>query len=293
MITPLFNFLARLPLPVLHGCGVALGWLVYALSSSYRRKFSDHINRALPSDFPGRRRVVRCAIGEAGKAILELPFLWGRSSADAAGPYTEICNWQVIDQAMSLGKGVVFLTPHMGSFESTAQVFSLHAPITVLYRPNRKPALEQIIRSSRARSNIALAPTTLGGVKELLKALRRGEAVGLLPDQVPSQGEGVWAPMFGCQAYTMTLPGRLQKATGAAIVLAIGVRKPWGRGFRLELFAGPSQLSDDPVQAAAQVNKCLEDLILRYPEQYYWAYERYKAPKNNSPKELPNVGNAD
>ena len=174
---------------------------------------------------------------------------------------------------------MIFLTPHLGSFESTAQVFSTRAPITVLYRPNRKPELQEIIEDSRARQNVALAPTTLGGVKILLKALKRGEAVGMLPDQVPSEGEGVWAPMFGQPAYTMTLPGRLQQATGAAIVFALGVREPAGQGFRLEFYPGPKQLSADPVEAAAQVNAEMEKLILKHPDQYYWGYERYKAPK--------------
>ena len=75
------------------------------------------------------------------------------------------------------------------------------------------------------------------------------------------------------------LPGRLQQATGAAIVLAVGVRKPAGQGFRLELYAGPEQLSADPVEAATQVNAEMEKLILKHPDQYYWGYERFKAPK--------------
>ena len=212
-------------------------------------------------------------------ALLELPFLWGRSSQRGAAPQTDIRNWHVIEQAQAKGKGIIFLTPHMGSFESTAQVFSTRAPITVLYRPHRKPELQEIIESSRARENVALAPTSLGGVKVLLKALKRGEAVGMLPDQVPAEGEGVWASMFGQPAYTMTLPGKLHNATGAAIVLAVGYRKSAGQGFRLELYAGPETLSADPVEAANQVNAEMEKLIMMHPDQYYWGYERFKAPK--------------
>ena len=103
--------------------------------------------------------------------------------------------------------------------------------------------------------------------------------MGMLPDQVPAWGEGVWAPMFGQPAYTMTLPGRLHQATGAAIVMAVGYRKPNGKGFCLELYEGPESLSADPVQAATQVNAEMEKLILMRPDQYYWGYERYKAPK--------------
>jgi KDO2-lipid IV(A) lauroyltransferase len=279
MIKILFNALSTLPLGALHAFGAMLGWAVYGLSASYRRKIDVHSRIAFPNNEAVRLRAVQGSIKHAGMALLELPYLWGNSSLQGAASRTEICNWEVIEQAQAKGKGIVFLTPHMGSFESTAQVFSTRAPITVLYRPNRKQQLQEIIECSRARDNVALAPTNLGGVKILLKALKRGEAVGMLPDQVPSEGEGVWAPMFGQPAYTMTLPGRLQQATGAAIVLAVGVRKPAGQGFRLELYAGPEQLSADPVEAATQVNAEMEKLILKHPDQYYWGYERFKAPK--------------
>ncbi|HEX4843430.1 MAG TPA: lysophospholipid acyltransferase family protein [Limnobacter sp.] len=281
MIKIVFHALSRLPLPLLHGLGTILGWAVYGLSASYRQKIEHNARIAFPNDEDARLRAMRGSVAHAGMALMELPFLWGRSTLNGAATVTDIKNWHVVEGAKAKGKGMIFLTPHMGSFESTAQAFSTRAPITVLYRPNRKPAIQEIIESSRERSNVAIAPTSIAGVKTLLKALRRGEAVGMLPDQVPAEGEGVWADMFGEPAYTMTLPGRLQQATGAAIVLAIGFRKPNGEGFCLELYPGPECLSQDPVEAATQVNQAMESLILKYPEQYYWGYERYKPPKSN------------
>ncbi len=279
MIKYLFKVLSVFPLPILHALGAWLGWAVYGLSASYRRKIDVHSKIAFPHNESLRLAAVKGSVKHAGMALLELPFLWGLSTQKGAGRCTDISGWDVVQKAQSKGKGVIFLTPHMGSFESTAQIFSTRAPITVLYRPNRKAELQNIIEDSRARDNVALAPTTIGGVKILLKALRRGEAVGMLPDQVPAQGEGIWAPMFGQPAYTMTLPGRLHQSTGAVIVLAIGYRKPGGQGFCLELYPGPESLSPDPVEAATQVNAEMEKLILMHPDQYYWGYERYKPPK--------------
>jgi KDO2-lipid IV(A) lauroyltransferase len=279
MIKYLFKVLSVFPLPILHALGAWLGWAVYGLSASYRRKIDVHSKIAFPHNESLRLAAVKGSVKHAGMALLELPFLWGLSTQKGAGRCTDISGWDVVQKAQSKGKGVIFLTPHMGSFESTAQIFSTRAPITVLYRPNRKAELQNIIEDSRARDNVALAPTTIGGVKILLKALRRGEAVGMLPDQVPAQGEGIWAPMFGQPAYTMTLPGRLHQSTGAVIVLAIGYRKPGGKGFCLELYPGPESLSPDPVEAATQVNAEMEKLIMMHPDQYYWGYERYKPPK--------------
>ncbi|MFN4330067.1 MAG: lysophospholipid acyltransferase family protein [Limnobacter sp.] len=279
MIKSLFLVLARLPLPLLHALGFGLGWLVYGLSASYRQKMWDHAEVAFPGQRARQRQAVWGSVAHTGQALFELPFLWGRSTREGAARVTEITGWEHVEQALSAGRGVIVLTPHLGSFESAAQIFSTREPITVLYRPNRKAEVQSIIENSRARDGVGLAPTNLSGVKILLKALKRGQAVGLLPDQVPSNGEGVWAPMFGKPAYTMTLPGRLANATGATVVLALGYRKPWGQGFRLEISPGPQSLSDDPELAATQVNAAMEQLILRHPTQFYWGYERYKGPK--------------
>lgn len=280
MLKVLVSFFSRFPLPVLHALGACLGWLVYMLSPSYRRTMWANVRIAFPEQPQQQKAAVRGSVAQVGMALFELPYLWGRSSQQGAARVADISGWEAVEQARLQGKGIIFLTPHMGSFESTAQVFATRHPVTVLYKPNRRSDVQQVIESSRRRDGVELAPTNLAGVKLLLKALKRGEAVGLLPDQVPSSGEGVWAPMFGQPAYTMTLPAKLQQATGAVIVLVIGYRKPWGQGFELNMYPGPEQLSTNPEEAARQVNQAMETLILKHPEQYYWGYERYKPPKN-------------
>jgi KDO2-lipid IV(A) lauroyltransferase len=120
-------------------------------------------------------------------------------------------------------------------------------------------------------------------MRPLLRALRAGEAVGMLPDQAPSAGEGVWAPFFGRPAYTMTLPARLVQLTGARIVLAFAERLPRGAGYHLHLRALDETLPDDPTAAAARLNRAIEDLIEMHPSQYLWGYNRYKTPPGAPP----------
>ena len=148
----------------------------------------------------------------------------------------------------------------------------------MLYRPARKAWLRDLVDTARGRARLATAPTTLAGVKQMLKALKAGQAVGLLPDQVPPQGLGEWAPFFGRAAYTMTLPARLAQQTGARILLAWGERLAWGRGYRIHLRPLPGALAKEPAAAAAQVNALMEELIRECPAQYLWGYARYKAP---------------
>ena len=265
----LFRLLSVLPLLLLHLLGGLLGWIAFLASPVYRRRFLANAAQA-GLGFGEVRR----AVAGSGALVAELPRLWfGRPAR------IEWDGAELIDQARAAGRGVVFLTPHLGCFEATAQGYAArHGQITVLYRPARKAWLRDLIETARSRPQLATAPTTLAGVKQMLKALKAGEAVGLLPDQVPPQGLGEWAPFFGRAAYTMTLPARLAQQTGARILLAWGERLAWGRGYRIHLRPAPASLATEPAAAAAQVNALMEALIRECPAQYLWGYARYKPP---------------
>ena len=273
-MTSLFLLLSRWPLGALHALGAVLGWLVFLASPTYRRRFLDHAAQA-----GYRFAQVRAAVAHAGRMVAELPRLWFGRPVPVRWDGAEH-----IEAALAAGRGLLFLTPHLGCFEVTAQAYAarfapVHGPITVLFRPARKAALREVVARSRARAGLAAAPATLAGVKQLLKALRAGHAVGLLPDQVPPQGLGVWAPFFGRPAYTMTLAARLARQSGAALLLAWGERLPRAAGYVVHVEPFNAPLSADATEAAAQINAAMETLIRRCPEQYLWAYARYKTPR--------------
>jgi Kdo2-lipid IVA lauroyltransferase/acyltransferase len=270
----LFRLLSRWPLPLLHGLGAALGWLAYTLSPTYRRRFVTNSHLAGYADSQ-----VRSAIAHAGRMVAELPRLWWGAPVGIQWNGAEL-----IDAAHSSGKGIVFLTPHLGCFEVTAQAYaqryaSQGKAITVLYRPARKAWLQNLVSQSRDRPGLAAAPATLAGVKTLVKALRSGQALGILPDQVPPLGLGVWSKFFGQAAYSMTLPARLAKQTGATILLAWGERLPAGSGYCVHLRPFAHELSDSPEESALQINAAMEGLVRECPQQYLWGYARYKHPR--------------
>jgi KDO2-lipid IV(A) lauroyltransferase len=279
----LFRWLARRPLWFLHALGAFLGWITYGSSPSYRRRFQENVRQA--GIDPAQARP---AIAAAGRMVAEAPYLWLRPPGAAIGPQLHWEGRELIERAMQAGRGIVFLTPHMGSFEVTAQAVAAefaaqHGPITVLYRPARQPALREVMDQSRARPGLATAPATLGGVRQMIRALRRGEGVGLLPDQVPPDGMGVWVPFFGKPAYTMTLAARLIQQTGATPLLIWGERLAHGAGYAVRVSElGDTLPADDPGQAesAAIINRAMEGLIRRCPQQYLWGYNRYKQPRS-------------
>jgi len=277
----LVRWLAGCSLRFLHALGAALGWAGYGLSPSYRRRLDA--NAALAGLSAAERRG---SVAEAGRLVMELPRLWLRPRDQAINDPVRWEGEALLEELLARGKGLVLLTPHMGSFEVSAQAyaerFGARQPITVLYRPARQPWLRELEETARARPALATAPATLAGVRQMLRALKRGETVGLLPDQVPPEGLGVWAPFFGQPAYTMTLAARLVQQTGAAVAVLVTERLPRGAGYVVRALPLPQALPERPgddAAAAVAINRSMEAVIRGKPSQYLWGYHRYKAPR--------------
>lgn len=272
-----FQIFSILPLWLLHALGAVLGWVVFCASPTYRRRFIAH---AALAGYGFAQ--VRAGVAHAGRMVAELPRLWL-----GAPPPCRLVGEECVQQAYAAGRGIVYLTPHLGCFELCAQATARrwsgeHGPITVLYRPARQPWLAKVMETARNRPGMQAVPTTLAGVRQMIKALRRGEAVGLLPDQVPPEGQGHWAPMFGRNAYTMTLAARLALQTNAAVVLVRCERLSWGRGFVVFFEPLPVPLNAHLETAVLQINQAMEHVIRQCPEQYLWGYGRYKQPRTEA-----------
>lgn len=290
MLKLLFRSVAALSLATVHAVGGFLGTLVFWLSPTYRRRLRENLAQAGYQD----PALVRDAAAEAGKQGLETPWIWMRPRSDIV-VRTEVVDMPVVDAALADGRPVMFLPPHLGCFEVTAQFYAAFRPeaktrpMTVLYRIPRKSVLRDIVATGRAAEGLKLAPAEMKGVRMLMKAMKAREVVGILPDQVPSQGEGAWAPFFGRWAYTMTLPARLAHQFDAIVLFVYGERLPGGRGYRIHLRRLEQPFSGNPAEDAALMNRGLESLIRERPAQYLWGYNRYKVPAGaeRPPKELP------
>jgi len=267
--------------------GGILGWLTYFASPSYRQRLQA--NAALAGLTAVQRRA---AVAEAGRLVAELPRLWLRPRTEPIGDPVHWEGAELIEALLAQGRGLVLLTPHMGSFEVAAQAyaerFGGRQPMTVLYRPARQAWLRELEETARARPALATAPASLSGVRLMMRALKRGETLGLLPDQVPPAGMGVWAPFFGQPAYTMTLAAKLVQQTGAAVAVLCCERLAHGAGYVVralplaeplpERLPGEDEATAQQA-AAASLNRSMEAVVRMLPTQYLWGYHRYKQPR--------------
>ena len=283
LVTRIFHFLARMPLPLMQRLGAALGWLVWWLSPSYRRNFKANVQAAGVA-----WRDARPAVAAIGAMVAELPWVWMRPHSAKLEGLVKWDGAEHFEAAMQVGKGVIIMSPHLGSWEIGAQAIAekfgpTYGPMVALFRPARKAWLEPLVANARTRPYLDSAPTSLAGVRTLIRTLRHGGYTAILPDQVPPQGQGVWAPFFGRDVYTMTLLAKLAQQTGAQVILTWCERLPAGQGFCMHMWPFDAPEMKDatvsPEVAAAAVNRGVEAMVRNAPGQYLWGYARDKQPR--------------
>jgi KDO2-lipid IV(A) lauroyltransferase len=283
----LIRLLACLPLAANHALGAVVGRLVFLLSPKYRRCLVENAARSgVVTPASGLGRFTRRNTEENGKGLMDLAWALVRPDHVAARVRARH-GWDCVERLRAAGRPIIFVTPHLGAFDVAGRYLWNQLPILAMYRPHKIRWIDALLREGRnqgaAPDGTNVAPATVAGVRMVLKHLRRGGCTVLLPDQVPGMGDGEWVEFFGRPAYTMTLPARLQQASGAALLFCYARRLPRGQGFELYLSELEEPLSTDRRDAARQVNRMIERLIRACPEQYLWCYNRYKRPPKAPP----------
>lgn len=267
--------LGYLPLIVLHGLASTLGSLLWVVPNNRKRIALMHLELCLPELPENERRwIARQSLLHLAKAILEAPAIW-------FGPERRLRRWLDDPEAAARLKdivstgGSIVLCPHIGSWELAGMFCAEQGPITSLYKP-QKGAADALILEGRKRLGAHLVPTTGAGVKALLQALKQGEMIGVLPDQDPPPGSGVFAPLFGIPAHTTELVSKLAARTQAPVCFCYAERLPWGRGFRFHIKPLSSAGVADTESGAAALNRGIEAVLTHLPEQYWWSYKRFR-----------------
>ena len=275
----IFIVLSRLSLPMAHRIGHWLGSCLSLFANSLRDTARTNIQRCFPRWTPQQQQqLVLRSSQETLKAAMESAALWMRPPQLIFSLIRSVKGEDVLREALAKEKGVILLAPHLGGWEITGlYTASTQRTMTSLYRPPRQTFMGDLIRQSRERTGAKLVPTDASGVRALYKALGRGELIGILPDQDPDKASGVFAPFFGVQANTMTLLSRLARKSGATVLIAYADRLPKGEGYHVHFVSTDVGLADvDMEKAAASLNKAIEGCVMQHPEQYLWAYKRFK-----------------
>ncbi len=271
MLLFVLRHLAALPLPLLHALARVLGCLVYVGSSHNRSVIASNLAQAAiqQSVFKTTQAIT--------KGAFDMLWVWFHPANAVASKIT--INPQdaiIVREALNGSQATLLLTPHIGCFEALAKWIAHQTPLTAMYRRPSRAWIANIVESARTMPNLSMAKADASGVRLALKTLKNGGLLGILPDQVPKNGEGLWLPWFGRDAYTVTLPAKLLISTPARTYIVCAI--PCDGGWQIQCEPVTLPASNDVAVVAAHLNSALEAVVRRNPLHYAWSYARYKPP---------------
>jgi KDO2-lipid IV(A) lauroyltransferase len=272
------RIVARLSLAAAHRIGTVAGLLYSIVPGRMREAGRANLRIAYPemSDRELKRFARKCSV-HAGRALLELPALWTWPGERVIELVREVKGRELLDDAIARGKGVVVATPHIGAWEMVVLWLGHSASLTAPFRELRLAELEDFIHNARQRTGTEMVPSQRFAARSLLRTLRDGGIIGMAPDQDAGSGSGVFVPLFHEVANTGVLIPRLVAKSGATMLWVFAERLEHGRGYRMHIeTADPESGSADIVRGARAMNRDIESIVRRFPEQYLWFYRRYR-----------------
>ncbi len=270
--------LALLPLSLGQRLGAALGVRAYKKRGKAYNITRMNIDFCFPELLQVQKQtLIKSSLIETGKMAGELGMSWLWRPERVMSKVRKVHGEEIMATALSQGRGVIVIGPHLGNWEVLGLYLSTRYPLTSMYRPPKIELLDRLIRKKRARLGAKLAPANVKGVRMAMKSLKAGEVLGILPDQEADSGSGIFAPFFGQDAYTMKLLPQLAAQTGAVVVSAYARRLADAEGFEIFFHKAPEQINDkDLLCSASAMNAEVEYCVRQIPEQYQWEYKRFQ-----------------
>ncbi|MBL4580426.1 MAG: lysophospholipid acyltransferase family protein [Gammaproteobacteria bacterium] len=269
---------ARIPMRILHGLAWVWGATLYTLPNRAR----DTTLRNLRACFPDLSnaeisRLAKESLTSTASTAMEMGKSWMLPIDKTCSLVTQTEGLEEFKQAAGGKQGIILLAPHLSNWEIFGLYVCQNIESTFMYQPPKLPALDRLLQRTRSRGGMKLAPADRKGVSMVLKALQRGEMVGVLPDQVPNDEGGEFSKFFGEQALTMTLVSKLVARSQARVFCGFVVRLPKGKGFKLTIREADQAIYDEELLASVRgLNKSVEDCVLMAVEQYQWEYKRFR-----------------
>lgn len=263
---------------MLHRIGMGWGNLLYWIPTRARQTTRRNLKACFPEKTDSEIALLtRMSLQSTACTAMEMGKSWLVPLTETIGLVKESEGMQAFNQAVAANEGVILLAPHLSNWEVFGFFTADKVASIFMYQPPKLPALDALLKQTRSRSGIRLAPTNRQGVAQLLKALQNGELVGVLPDQVPTEGGGLYAPFFGQQALTMTLVGKLLARKKVPVFCGFAERLPDAQGFRVIVLAADAQIySDDLAESVQGLNRSVEACVMRALPQYQWEYKRFR-----------------
>lgn len=275
----LLRFFSRRSLGFLQGFGRVAGWLaMHVVGNSRRHTVRRNLELCFPEKSPEwvEETTARCLVSMT-QAIAEFTKSWGEPPAWSRDQIRAVHNEQVFHDALAAGHGTIGIVPHYGSWEFMNAWINQHTAPVMMYKPAKQKGVDAFVRDARSRLNGTAVPTDDSGVRALFRALKQNGFTAILPDHVPHEHGGIYAPFFGISTWTGVMVPKLVSRTKCRVIMMSCLRRPDADGF--EIFfdePDPDIYSDDLATATAAMNRSIETVIRRDPAHYQWSYKRFR-----------------
>ncbi len=283
-LTRIARYVQRIPRSRALRFGERFGDFAFTLCRLIIRRPYDYAHRNLRltgmphpgATFAEREAFLRRVFQHFGKGLVEFLRVPAVTHAEKES-YTALTGYEHFQEALTSGKGVVIVTGHLGNWEHIASFAGkLGVPLTVVARETEEEGFAAWIKESRENAGYRVLHRG-ASLREILKILKRGEAIGILPDQ---NADDVFAPFFGIPAGTTTGPATLALYTGATIIYGHCVFDP-GDNYHVRIYPPVEAVStgnrvEDVSRITTRINQLLENDIRQYPEQWLWVHNRWK-----------------
>lgn len=273
----LLGILAVLPHALITSLAHLSGWMMWQRNGRLRKITVRNLEICFPDlSNEARSRLAQTCLQELSLSILEMGRIWLRRPERLLRRVTAVVGEEHLEAALGDGRGTILLVPHLGSWELVYYYLCQRNPITTMYKVPKSTAFADFIFRARQRCGVRLVTTGKSGVRVLLKELKSGGIISMLPDQVPDRNGGKFAPFFGEPALTMNLATSLVQRGDARAVCGYCKRVPGGNYEIVFHRADEAIYNPDCATSLAALNKSIERCVLECPEQYQWQYKRFK-----------------
>ena len=265
-------------LSLTHTFASILATLLYSKNSKKYKVTQKNLSICFPNKSTDWvSKMAKNSLREYMKSLLETPYVYRKANKNMNSLIRKVYSEKIIEEAIKEGKGIIFMTPHHGSWELSGLFVASKIKTYNMYKPLRNNMLNEYVFSGRKSTGSNLVATDNTGVKTLLKALKNNHGVGILPDHTPKINQGVMSRFFNIPVNTTTLIYKLGKKNKVPIVYVSAERLKSGKGF--DIYIGMVDkifYEHGEVEAADFLNKTLEDIINKNVRQYLWSYERFR-----------------
>src|SRR5438445_4594836 len=284
----IIKILGGLPRSLSRAAAIALSWTIYLIHVRLRHVGMRNLKLAFPEKTRRERaRILRGVFTSLGRQLAEV-CLFPTYTLENVGKVVVYDGFENFERALARGKGVLFLTAHLGGWELSAFTHSLHGhPLHIVMRPLDNLRLDRLIREYRTmHGNTTVEKDDF--VRGLLSAMKAGETVGILMDTNMTPPQGVFVPFFGIPACTASGVARIALRTDAAVVPGFTIWDRVSRKYRLRFDPGVNLIRTgnddaDVIANTALFTKIIEDYVRRYTDQWLWVHRRWKTRPEGEP----------